>query len=276
MADVIRERHYVGVDDRRTDDLRRADDIRAHHRQWWQSNGLLLGMLGLLALALVSMFLYDRGRSARNVVVDEPARVAVPPPVTEAPELTPPPPPAPEPEKSLAPVVPIPEKVEEKAIETPKVDVEEKTIETPKVEIEEDVFKEKAVVAPQPRQAVPLTTELGAQPMLGGCKRLDIYFQPQGMTLTDKEDKALDTLAACLKANPEMKVRLEGRTDAVEIKDAEKGTLAKDRARLIKDELKERGICPSRVKVESDLIPTCTNNDYACRRQNRSVTAISE
>src|SRR5689334_20383100 len=118
MADVIRERQYVV-------DGRRADDIEVHERRWWQSNGLLLALLGLLALALIAMFLYDRGRTARAPVMEPTLpRVEVPSPEVRAPVLAPPPPPAVEGEPAFAPPPP----PEEKNITPPIVPVpEEKT-----------------------------------------------------------------------------------------------------------------------------------------------------
>ncbi|NUO48343.1 MAG: OmpA family protein [Polyangiaceae bacterium] len=290
MADVIRERQYVV-------DGRRADDIEVHERRWWQSNGLLLALLGLLALAVIAIFLYDRGRSARAPVIEPTLpRVEVPSPEVRAPVLAPPPPPA----DQGAPVMAPPPPPEEHNV-TPMVPVpaeKDVTKDEAKTEAEKKAAEAKDAASAKPQQPgqtsprttpqAPVAAAPGAMPPKApaaanepwktaasgnGCQRLDIYFNPQSMKLTDHENQELDRLAACLKKHPGAVVKFEGRSDGVELSN---GTmLGKDRAQLIADKLEERGIKECRFIVVN-AEKSCTQNDMECRRQNRSVSVISD
>jgi outer membrane protein OmpA-like peptidoglycan-associated protein len=170
---------------------------------------------------------------------------------------------------------------------------QQETAEQPKTEMEKDVDKGAPMTAEkepqpapakpqQPGQTGPLTAPkaAAAAPAAAamaesgkGCKRLDIYFNPQSMNLTDNEKKQIDALAECLRKHPGTVVKFEGRSDGVELSNGD--MLAKDRAQLIADELEARGIKECRFVVVN-AEPSCTQNDLACRRQNRSVSIISD
>jgi len=76
-----------------------------------------------------------------------------------------------------------------------------------------------------------------------------------------------------LKDHPELRVAVVGHTDSTEAE-----SLAKARAREVRDYLVGRQVEPSRltVRAESDRFPVATNRTEQGRQQNRRVEFVVE
>jgi len=79
-----------------------------------------------------------------------------------------------------------------------------------------------------------------------------VNFQHDRADLTEPSKKTLDELAARLKAQPGMKVQIEGYADA---NNPGAATRANDRANIVKNQLIDQGVAPARIKVEAKVGP---------------------
>lgn len=99
------------------------------------------------------------------------------------------------------------------------------------------------------------------------CDPATMNFATGSTTLTQGERASLRSLATCLKANPERKVRLEGRANPNE------GTLlARGRADTIARELRSLGVPSAQFSVGIAGV-ACTEMNDTCAARNRTVTA---
>jgi outer membrane protein OmpA-like peptidoglycan-associated protein len=209
MADAIRDERlgYGGV--------RRADDIGIHHRAWWQSPLLALGILALLAVALLALW----GRSRAGAERTGPAEPAI-----LAPEPVPP------------------------LSEPPPIG---------------------GSPTPAPVFAPPAESRLSVK-----CDAFDVPFGDGQTTLARSQLGALDALADCLLANPDVKVTVVGRSDEREVEDRPQ-SIAAHRASFIISQLAARGVETSRVRPVVDA-PRCADDTLECRELNRNVSIVPE
>ncbi|MGH7367424.1 MAG: OmpA family protein, partial [Candidatus Rokuibacteriota bacterium] len=100
----------------------------------------------------------------------------------------------------------------------------------------------------------------------------DVHFASGEIRAQRRDRKALDAVAAWLKANPSQLVIVEGHTDTAGPRAANLA-LAQRRARWVMDYLVARGVPAERVTVvargESDAL--CAETSTACRSHNRRV-----
>jgi outer membrane protein OmpA-like peptidoglycan-associated protein len=275
MADVIREQRLpFGA--------HRADEIRVHHLGFWQSSGPLLALLGVLGLGLLALWAYQCSRAARIPEVERtitPPTLPDMPKMPELPKLEPPPliappppevetPPVEEPEaqpgtvKPVAPPAPAPE-----AEAAPDGIIEEKDIyEIPGGRVERLRVRKIGESG--------TVKEIDAGAFVPTCAPLDVYFMPDAARLTEDDLHRLDQLATCLKQNPNVRLRLQGRTDGRE-PGPRYGLIARQRADAVAAELTARGVSPSRI--ETVVEPSrCIETDEACMQRDRSVSASTE
>jgi outer membrane protein OmpA-like peptidoglycan-associated protein len=98
------------------------------------------------------------------------------------------------------------------------------------------------------------------------CDPVTLNFATGSATLAQGDRAELQSVASCLKANSERKIRLEGRANPNE------GTLlARGRADTIARELRSMGVPASQFSVGIAGV-ACTENTDACARRNRSVS----
>jgi len=136
----------------------------------------------------------------------------------------------------------------------------------------------KPTPAAGPPMARPVKPRAEALPKakVAACPRLDIYFDANQTSFTDKDLAQIDTLATCLKAHPDATVRLEGRNDFKESNSEAAMPLTRQRARALEDALTKRGVNESQLKPMNGP-NQCINQDTpACLKKNRSVSAIVE
>lgn len=106
----------------------------------------------------------------------------------------------------------------------------------------------------------------------GKCGTTTFSFATDQKQLQANDRAKLDELASCLKANPSERVQLVGRAHPQAGAPADQpNPLALNRARMIEQELRQRGVAPEQLNATS-AAPFCTENDEACLTRNRSVT----
>ncbi len=105
-----------------------------------------------------------------------------------------------------------------------------------------------------------------------------IYFAFDSFTLSKEMFDEVNFNANLLKAHPEVKILLEGNTDAYG-SDEYNFALGTKRALAVKDALIVRGVDKDKISVISfgETKPVCTTSlDAECRQQNRRVDFVVE
>lgn len=104
------------------------------------------------------------------------------------------------------------------------------------------------------------------------CEAVTIHFESNGYMLGEDGKGSTETLAECLKANPNQSVRIEGRADPRESLSSAT-SLAKQRAESVASELKAQGVPDSQISVITSA-STCSDADESCWQQDRTVTIV--
>lgn len=120
---------------------------------------------------------------------------------------------------------------------------------------------------PSPTATAPSITDL-AQQILGAGQ---IQFTTGSAVLTGSSDQALTKIAALLKANPQIRVRIEGNTDSVGVA-ATNLALSQARAKAVFDALVRLGVDSSRMTTigygeTHPLVPNTTDENRAKNRR---------
>ncbi len=102
------------------------------------------------------------------------------------------------------------------------------------------------------------------------CDPATLRFSAGSSAISATDRGAIQALASCLKANPDSKVRLEGRAGSVEGPE-----LAQSRAEVIGRELRARGVPSAQFSVGTGAA-VCSEATDACEQTNRSVTAVPQ
>jgi len=99
-----------------------------------------------------------------------------------------------------------------------------------------------------------------------------LRFDDGASALSGRSDELLDELAATLKANPKMKVRIEGHTGEDPSPDASTATSQK-RAAAVRKELASRGVAPARMQAYGcgQNRPIAPNNVPWGRKKNERI-----
>jgi outer membrane protein OmpA-like peptidoglycan-associated protein len=308
MANATRERQLGVVD------AHRADEIRAHQQTWGQTYGWLLALvLGLIVAALIAAFLSARnqrvGEIRRDILMVDPALMKPEPPTTigwQEPATTPPSeseevgvlPPSEDPSwlytrpGDMERTEPAPAATPEEAAKPEEVAKTEEAAKPEEVAKAEEAAKPEEPLkideaakpaagpmppAPAKKEAAPVAAQ--APLTTGRCKTVDIFFDATRSTLNDTDRRSIDELASCLRENPNAKVRVEGRSDGRE-DPGQTDSLAKDRARLLTEELLSRGVSPAQINKVMGNRPRKTGTacpaSTFCMDQNRGVSATVE
>ncbi|NLI76453.1 MAG: OmpA family protein [Candidatus Riflebacteria bacterium] len=106
---------------------------------------------------------------------------------------------------------------------------------------------------------------------------LAVRFDPQSAVLRARSFPTLEKLLALLRANPEVRLLIEGHTDNYQGADYNLD-LSRKRAFAIKDWLMQRGIGANRLRTEGfgETRPLVTNATAAGRARNRRVEIVRE
>jgi len=104
---------------------------------------------------------------------------------------------------------------------------------------------------------------------LGGTGQA-VYFNSNSSKLSSASNESLNKVAAVLKNNPDVKIKIEGHTDNAE-KDAD--NLSTQRAEAVKTYLVSKGVNVEKIKVEGSgsTTPIADNNTAAGKTKNRRV-----
>ena len=103
----------------------------------------------------------------------------------------------------------------------------------------------------------------------------DLAFEPGSADLTARSRQAVDALSRTMNAYPDMRLNLEGFTDAIGDPAANKD-LSFDRTHAIKERLVERGVAPERVHTQGfgSERPVASNDTEEGRAQNRRTEVV--
>jgi outer membrane protein OmpA-like peptidoglycan-associated protein len=129
---------------------------------------------------------------------------------------------------------------------------------------------------PEMNAPAPGGPMMGAPGIAGGtdvvCDAVTIHFDSNGSTLDEGDKGSIETLAECLKSNPDQSVRLEGRADPRESLSRD-SAIAQARAEAVASELTSLGVPASQISVITSAT-TCSESDEECWQQDRSVTVV--
>jgi outer membrane protein OmpA-like peptidoglycan-associated protein len=129
-------------------------------------------------------------------------------------------------------------------------------------------------MAPQMSPAAADVPAAAAENADGACpKEMVLHFTSNASKLREAEVSRVESIANCMKADPEMTARLEGRADPSGSSDHNQA-LALGRAQTVKQRLVELGVPESRLTVVVRG-QDCEEATAACLQRNRSVTVIS-
>jgi OOP family OmpA-OmpF porin len=123
---------------------------------------------------------------------------------------------------------------------------------------------------PDSRDKCPSTPK-GVRVNANGCWVLrDVNFDTGQAVI--KDAKALDEVAAVLKANPKLAVEVQGHTDSTASAETNR-KLSEARARAVRDYLLRQGIAPERLRARGlgESQPVAANDTADGRAQNRRV-----
>lgn len=104
-----------------------------------------------------------------------------------------------------------------------------------------------------------------------------VYFKRFAKDIDPSMKAQVDTLASVLKANPDIRVKLTGHTDLVEVDKVrmrpDLTELDKDRAQALKDYLVDAGVEPDRITIggQKGSSPASEETDEVSMSQNRRV-----
>lgn len=106
---------------------------------------------------------------------------------------------------------------------------------------------------------------------------LAVRFDPQSAVLRAGSLPVLGRLLALLRANPGIRLLVEGHTDTYQSPEYNL-RLSQERAFAIKDWLMQRGVAPGRLRTEGlgETRPIATNDTSAGRARNRRVEIVRE
>ncbi len=106
---------------------------------------------------------------------------------------------------------------------------------------------------------------------------LAVRFDPQSAVLRARSFPTLEKLLALLRANPELRLLIEGHTDNYQSADYNLD-LSRKRAFAVKDWLMQRGIGANRLRTEGfgETRPLVSNATAAGRARNRRVEIVRE
>ncbi len=126
-------------------------------------------------------------------------------------------------------------------------------------------------------QELQATAE-GLAAEIGKSGRVAVYginFETGKFTITPDSDAVLGEVAKLLKSNPGWKIKVEGHTDNVGAKDANK-KLSEDRAEAVEKWLVAHGVDRARLSHEGlgDMRPAADNSTEPGRAKNRRVELV--
>lgn len=104
-----------------------------------------------------------------------------------------------------------------------------------------------------------------------------VTFEHGKANLKEESHSLLDQVALMIKANPDVKVRVEGHTDDTGPK-AINWRLSRQRAEAVRRYIIGRGVAPARLRAEGfgPDRPLAKGNDDAARAKNRRVEFVVE
>jgi len=136
--------------------------------------------------------------------------------------------------------------------------------------VNDDVDKCPDVAGPASNNGCPVV-EISQEvnKLLGGTGQA-VYFNSNSSKLSSASNESLNKVAAVLKNNPDVKIKIEGHTDNAE-KDAD--NLSTQRAEAVKTYLVSKGVNVEKIKVEGSgsTTPIADNNTAAGKTKNRRV-----
>lgn len=277
MANVFRE--GPGTEFRH-----RADEIHVHERK---KSGSLWALLVLLALAAIALLIWGLARNRDRARTELPA---VPAPELDvdkpqAPKLAPVPDPraAAEPrgpEGTTPPTQGDPGQPPA-AGAVPATPAESETSAASEAETETGTAADRAGSEAGTERATTGTTEgrsatepMAATPTAGeaSCTDVTIYFPKDSTLIGDEAVVSVNQLASCLKADPTLTVRLEGRADPTGSAEHNR-RLATERALSVAAQLQAHGISVDQISAVA-LPSNCAGDDPTCWRSDRTVNAV--
>jgi outer membrane protein OmpA-like peptidoglycan-associated protein len=134
--------------------------------------------------------------------------------------------------------------------------------------------KSAQVAAPAPVLAPvanPLSTTAAAKTGI----RLDLEFKTNSAELAKSEDAQLEKIAAALKSNPNVKIRVEGHSDNSGLA-AMNQALSERRAAMVRSFLIDKGVKASQVTAKGygASQPIAPNTNQSGRAKNRRVMVV--
>lgn len=241
----------------------RVDEIHVHRRR---PMGLLWALLALLLVGLLALWAFRRERPSISA------------PAVNAPELD-----VPELERRAGPVKPEPARPDpgrpdpNLAVPPPPAGEEQPMGEQPsggeQAAAEDEAEREPTAGQDQPAEPAAPEAAPEGEAAQAACETETVFhFTTNASALRGRDEAALQKLADCFKADPELTARLEGRADATGTPEHNE-SLALSRAQTVKQRLVELGAPESQLSVVvSD--PKCEEMTAACNQQNRSVTVV--
>jgi outer membrane protein OmpA-like peptidoglycan-associated protein len=125
---------------------------------------------------------------------------------------------------------------------------------------------------PAPDEAAATPAEAAKETFVSRPELPDVHFASGEVRVERRDLTTLDATATWLKANPAQLVIVEGHTDVVGPRAANRA-LAQRRARWVMDYLVAKGVPAARITVvtrgESETV--CADKSPACQRRNRRV-----
>jgi outer membrane protein OmpA-like peptidoglycan-associated protein len=129
-----------------------------------------------------------------------------------------------------------------------------------------------AAVTPGPSEPSAARTPARVAEFLEHSELRDIYFGPGRFDIGRDSARVLDTVARWLKTNEGSSLLIEGHSDALGTKEANR-TLAERRAKAALNYLVKQGVPPNRILIMiygADR-PACVEQTEACMAKNRRV-----